>query len=120
MNTTPRLEKTLRQIIADTPNTLRAAVAQEALDCGYDIAAFFTDLLHHGCQSGMISSLIYYHDTHAFFDKHYDEIEALRYELEHELGEPLKPQGDLKNWYAWIAFEETARMMSDLCEDDKI
>lgn len=108
-----RLEKKLRQIIHNTPNSLRVKVASEALNCGYDIEQFFTDLLTHGCQSGMVGSLIYYRDTHQFYDTHYNEIEALRYDLEDSFGESLRVKGDLKNWYAWVAFEETARIISD-------
>jgi len=107
------LQKQLRDIIKNNPDSLQAAVATEALECGYDITDFFADLLQHGCQSGMIGSLIYYCDTHKFYDTHYAEIEHLRYELETAIGVPLQPQGDLKNWYAWVAFEETARSMAD-------
>ena len=69
---------------------------------------FFKDLLNHGCVSGMVWSLIYFTDTHAFFDKHYDEIEAIREEFEDGTGLPLTIKGDLKNFLAWFAFEETA------------
>ncbi len=107
-----RLAKKLHAIIHDVPHSLKAAVAREAL--GYDtVTGFFADLLQYGCQSGMIGSLIYYSDTHKFYDTHYDEIEELRYDLEQSLGEALKPQGDLKNWYAWFGFEETARQLAD-------
>jgi hypothetical protein len=117
MNTKQNLlKKKLEQIIQAFPNSLRAEVAGEALDYGDDIGTFFADLLNHGCQSGMIGSLIYYNDTRAFYDKHYEEIEELRYELEDAFGEYLKPQGDLKNWYAWMAFEETARTVADELE----
>ena len=30
----------------------------------------------------MVSSLIYYKDTHEFYDKHYNEIEDIRCQLE--------------------------------------
>jgi len=116
MSNETRYKCLLSQVIRSNPDSLRAAVAAEALDCGYDIKSFFTDLFTHGCQSGMIGSLIYYHDTHAFYNKHYDEIEVLRYELEEVFGEPLRVQGDLKNWFAWMAFEETARAIADQLE----
>lgn len=108
-----KLKNRLQHIIDTHPHSLQAAVAVEALDYGDDIATFFADLLSHGCQSGMIGTLIYYHDTHKFYDKYYEKIEELRYELEEAFGEPLKPQGDLKNWYAWLGFEETARKIAD-------
>lgn len=107
------LKKQLKNIIQNSPKTLRAEVAKEALSYGCDIEIFFSDLLQHGCQSGMVGKLIYYTDTHKFFDKYYNEIEDLRTELEESFGSPLQPKGDLKNWFSWMAFEETARIIAD-------
>jgi len=96
------------------PGTIRAKVAEEALEySGGEPVSFFRNLLEHGCVSGMVSSLIYYVDTHNFFDEHYDSIEDLRIEHLEDCGEPLRIDGDLKNTLAWFAFEETARRMSD-------
>lgn len=113
--TTPDTTQTLHDIIEDEPASFRAFVAQEALDYHADNPAqMFADLMQCGCQSGLIGSLIYYRDTHSFFDCYYDEIEELREEYEDSLGEPLRINGDLKNWLAWFAFEETAfRMAND-------
>ena len=101
----------LKDLVAGEPNSIKASVAQQALDY-HDISDFFTDIMQHGCKSGMITSLIYYSDTHAFFDKHYDVIEKIRDEVENNLGEPLVVDGDLKNSLAWFAFEETAYQMA--------
>ena len=60
----------------------------------------------------MIGSLIYYHDTHAFFDRHYDEIQQIRWQLEEDGILPSVEAHDLKNFYAWLAFEEVARQMA--------
>ncbi|MGB1209204.1 MAG: DUF7222 domain-containing protein, partial [Paracoccaceae bacterium] len=80
----------LRHISKTEPGTLRAAVADEALAFfSDDPRQMFTDLACHGCQSGMISSLIYYVDTYRFFDAFYDEIENMRDAIEEEMGEPL-------------------------------
>jgi len=57
--------------------------------------------------------MVYYRDTHAFFDRHYDEIEDLRHYHEDDTGERLHPDGDLKNWFAWFAYEDTARRLAD-------
>lgn len=109
------IKQKLQDIIENMSGTISAEVAQEALS--YEsIENFFSDLLQHGCVSGMIGSLIYYQDTHRFFDKHYSEIEEIRYELEESFGTPLQPNGDLKNWFAWLAFEETAREIADELE----
>ena len=108
-----RVTKTLKGIIADDPRSLRAAVAQEALDYGTDNPTdMFHSLAQGGCQSGTIGSLIYYADTRAFFDEFYDDIEELREDWEDQLGQPLNIKGDLKNWLAWFGFEETARRMA--------
>lgn len=107
-----RLVKQLKTITLDDPQSLRAAIAREALDY-HDVTGFFSDLLQYGCQSGMVGSLIYYSDTHKFYDTHYHEIEDIRYDLEQSSGKALKPNGDLKNWYAWLGFEETARQLAD-------
>ena len=103
----------LRSIMSSDAASLRAAVAREALDYD-DPTSFFRDLLSHGCISGMVSSLIYYSDTHEFFDRHYDAIETLRTEYEEQCGQPLTFEGDLKNALAWFAFEQTAHSLS--CE----
>ncbi len=101
----------LQDILKSEPNSLKTAVASEALN-HEDIACFFSDLLRHGCVSGMIGSLIYYVDTHKFFDKHYDAIETLRDEYQENIGEPLEIKDNLRNFLAWFAFEETAYQMA--------
>jgi len=105
------IDQYLNDIIINDPTSIKASVAKEALDY-YDIPSFFTDILQHGCKSGIISGLIYYSDTHAFFDKHYAAIEQIREDIETNLGEPLTTSGDLKNYMAWMAFEETAFQMA--------
>lgn len=87
----------MQEIINTSPYSLRAEVAREAVNYEGDLATFFSDLPTYDCQSGMISSLIYYRDTHAFYDTSYAEIEALRETLEDAFGELLRPKGDLKN-----------------------
>ena len=109
--TSSRVTERLQNIIETKPNTLKSAVAQEALEYS-DAAAFFHDILQHGCKSGIVSSLIYYADTHKFFEKYYDAIEQIRDEVEANLGEALSINGDLKNCLAWFAFEETAYQLA--------
>ncbi len=77
----------------------------------------YNDLMYGGCQSGYVGGLIYYKDTHAFYQQYSSEIEDILYEMEQDLGEsPLihKPAGDdLQNWLAWFGFEETARQLME-------
>jgi hypothetical protein len=65
-------------------------------------------LIEHGCVSGWDGSLIYYEDTHDFFEEHYDEIEVLREQWVEQTGQDLQISGDLKNYLAWFGFEQTA------------
>lgn len=105
------LKAQLEAILASEPDSIAYLVAKEALDY-HCPKAFFMDLFTQGCASGMITSLVYYHDTHAFFDKYYNEIEYLREEADDNLSEPILIKGDLKNVMAWFAFEETAFQMA--------
>ncbi|MED4342848.1 hypothetical protein [Bacillus licheniformis] len=68
-------------------------------------ATFAQDVLNHGCISGVVTEMIYYKDTHAWFDTYYDEIQELAEQYELETGEKLHWNGDLKNWFAWFSFE---------------
>ena len=90
-----------------------------------EIKGFIGDLLNHGCSSGMISSLIYYTDTNAFFDRNEAEIEDLISESMKNLGIETRPlfieslNGSAenieqeKNLLSWFAFEETARQLNE-------
>ncbi len=108
------LKQQLKTIYDDTDNDLVKYVIDEILDAKVyetdeEIEGFFKDLQHGGCQSGFIGSLIYYSDTHKFYDKYYHEIEELRIEMEDNTGETINiGSDDYKNKMAWFAFEETA------------
>ena len=99
----------LRAVATSHTSALHQEVATIILDCCEDdYRIWFEDLFAHGCISGMVGSLIYYTDTHAFFDRHYDQIEALREQYEDDTGAALLIRGDLKNRLAWFAFESVA------------
>ena len=104
------IRQTLLTICSDRPNTISAFVAQEATEHN-DPASYLSDIVCYGCISGIsgiVGPLIYYRDTHAFFDKHYDEIEDLRQDWEDEIGQPITIDGDLKNTLVWFAVEQVA------------
>ena len=50
--------------------------------------------------SGIVSKLIYYTDTHAFYDKHYEEIEEQGADYESSIAESLQIINNLKNFLA--------------------
>lgn len=96
--------------------TITEEVIKEALDY-HNPKEFFEDLLQNGCQSWMVSSLIYYKDTHEFFEKYYDEIEDVRSEFaEQGIEINIPSNSDLKNFLAWLSFEEKARELYDELE----
>jgi hypothetical protein len=67
----------------------------------------------------MVSNLIYYKDTHSFFDKHYDEIEEIRHDLIDQGIMPADfPKNDLKNDYAWLAYEHRASELHNELENE--
>ena len=67
------------------------------------------EIVAQGCQSGIVTALITYSDTEAFFDRHANEI--------FELVEEAKEEGIInlnefilcKNDLAWFAFEITTQ-----------
>jgi phage gp36-like protein len=108
------LREKLLLVLENETDSLKCAVAQEALDQdASEITSFFSGLLQYGCISGMVGSLIYYCDTHAFYDKHYDQIEELRLDHESSIGQPIKVDSDYKNFMAWFAFEKTAYQLAN-------
>lgn len=84
----------------------------------------FFDVLKHGCQSGIVTSLIYYSDTVCFYKRYRQKINALMYELMDGTGlyapselfgdkwdkeDPLAQNTFNQNLLAWFGFEETLR-----------
>jgi len=61
----------------------------------------------------MVSSLVWYSDTHKFFDTHYYEIMEIIQTYFFNHGEKIELTGeDMKNKLAWLAFEEVAWEMA--------
>lgn len=107
-------KKLLKAIKKDYNRTdLERYVANDIL-YQYDgeVENFVKDLLEHGCISGTVSGLIYYKDTHKFFDKFSDDIFALIDEIEESTGQPIEVKDDRKNFYAWLGYEETVRKLA--------
>lgn len=119
MKNTYKYINTIKEIANEQEGSIKNAVALEILsdaDTDEEVIIFFNDLQTYGCQSGMVSSLIYYRDTHAFFDTHYDEIEELRQDYKDSCGIDILIKYDLKNTLAWFAFEEVAYQLANELE----
>ena len=99
-------------------NTMEGTLKHEVVEIimdqveGLDNNEMFSaveEIVAQGCQSGVVSALITYSDTEAFFDRHAYEI--------FELVEEAKEEGIInlnefilcKNDLAWFAFETIAQ-----------
>ena len=106
VNNTEGLKREVAEIIID-----------EAGENNEEIAAYLENVTTYGCVNGTVSSLIYYSDTEAFFDRHVDEIFELIEDMAEE-GIIDKKQIELsKNNLAWTAFELIAWEIRDELEN---
>jgi hypothetical protein len=91
-----------------------------------DLKQIPLEVLEHGCVSGIVSGLVWYSDTTAYYAKNKDEINKLLYEKMDEWGvyslneifsrdpswdeeDPLALYDYNQNLLAWFGFEETMR-----------
>ena len=105
---------------------LKAAVIRilknKVKDYKGDYKTLFEDIMQGGLQSGIISELIYYRDTLAWYKKYRDEIMSMLKETMWELGanspadvfgnkwdksDPLGLDTNNQNLLAWYSFENT-------------
>ncbi len=115
--------KTLIQTLQEMANapaaTIEKYVATQALAYGENPEEFLKMVVNYGCNTGVVGSMIYYADTHTFFDTYYEEIEELRIEYENSTGIPVNIQdSDLKNTLAWFAFDQVAYQIANKLELD--
>lgn len=90
-------------------------VVETILDCNAsdddEIKNYIENVLTYGCVSGMVSGLIYYADTQAFFNRHQDEIFEIYNEL---LSEGMEFNQEINsNFLAWLGYEETIRRIAN-------
>ena len=119
--------KNIKIIKRKTDNELTKRVCEYVIDEWNDYndkKHIFTDVLYHGCQSGMVGFLIWYSDTTAFYKKYIEEINTLLYNVQSSTGlygmkdlfgkkwdeeDPLAIEDYNQNLLAWFGFEETLR-----------
>lgn len=112
------IRKTLEERLQNEDSELVKYVIEDVLEKGDDCVTYMEDVLRHGCISGIVGGLIYYHDTYKFYDEYYEEIEELRIEMLEQGINYFESIGsnDFKNHMAWIAYEETLRLIADELE----
>ena len=81
---------------------------------GYELENVITDVLNHGCASGIVGALTYYSQTRKFFIDNMDEIFDLYNEYIQEFG-GIGFDIDF-NSLSWFAFEEITRIIADEME----
>ena len=119
--------KNIRQLKRDNENKLFKRACDYVINEWNDYSDkkhIFTDVLYHGCQSGMVGFLIWYSDTIAFYKRYRDEINELLQETMNgtgiytmkelfgdrwELEDPLALENHNQNLLAWFGFEEALR-----------
>ena len=105
----------LNSILEDTmEGTLKHEVAEIIMDevDGLDNNEIFPavkEIVTYGCQSGIVSTLITYTDTAAFFDRHADEIFELVEDAKYMDLIDIKDFELSRNNLAWFAFETIAQ-----------
>ena len=99
-------------------NTMEGTLKHEVVEIIMDqvdglenevILSTVEEIVTYGCQSGVVSALITYSDTEAFFDRHANEIFELVEEAKEEEIINLNEFILCKNDLAWFAFEMIAQ-----------
>jgi len=115
--------------LAKTPLEKRIVSMIKYKLTGYDnLESLLKDILYNGLQSGIVSDLIYYSDTLAFYKRYKKEIDILLKDLINETGSnsPADLFGNKwdkedffiedtnnRNLLAWFGFEEKLRGLAD-------
>lgn len=137
VNDFERLSPEVQEILNDmsNDNAMYKWVIDDVMDSdisGYNGDTFdeklksrLEEITEHGCQSGTVSSLIYYTDTVKFFDNFNDEIydmvedvfgaeSTLEMLQRHcELIDIVMGADTVKNYLAWMAYEVTCSNILD-------
>jgi len=103
---------------------VRCWINSKTIDGGYDgVERVIEEVLLYGCQSGVVSELIYYRDTAKFLKKYAGEINGILSDRIYDAGlsvselfgskwdkqDPLARDTQNQNLLAWFGFEETCR-----------
>lgn len=118
----PLHERVISEIVEDSEGYDGETLKERVLGRLGDIA--------NGLVNGTVGSLIYYSDTVKFFDDYYDDIWDVIQDLVDNGLEPLEAikehcdeteilmcSDTVKNWVAWMVYEEIAYMFRNELED---
>ena len=115
------MEKTIKDIVTEDSN--------QANEEGN--ASYLQEVLQHGCRAGIVSRLIYYHQTITFYQDHKDEIASILGNLIMETGlsmselfinwdieDPLAISTNNQNLLAWFSYEQVAKELLENPQGD--
>jgi hypothetical protein len=94
-------------------------ILENMIENDYTMEQVISDILNHGCVSGIVGELMYYYQTKEFFNRHKEEINELAQELSEDIyGDKYSIYHNLnggcsKNNMAWFGFEEMTRQIAD-------
>ena len=94
----------LNSMLNNEVTPLKRAVIHDVLD-QEDVKSYIKDVLYSGCQSGIVSGLIYYNDTEAFAKRYIEDILDLYQEACETSGSHLNIIDNKLNWLAWFGYE---------------
>lgn len=105
------------------------SIKSHAKDYGTNgVETFISEVLHFGCESGLVSELVYYEDTVKFYKKHKTTIQKMLRAQMIEFGanspaelfgrkwdndDPFAEETTNQNLLAWYAYEEVCREIAD-------
>jgi hypothetical protein len=115
--------------LAKTPLEKRiVSILKYKLQDYNNLKSLINDVLSNGLQSGIISDLVYYNDTLAFYKRYKKEIDILLKDIMNETGSNSPADVFGKKWdkedffiqdtnnrnlLAWFGFEEKTRELAD-------
>ena len=120
--------RTIKGAETKLERVVQKEINRHASDYDNGATGYLEDLMQGGCQSGMVSGLIYYNDTVKLYKAHKKEIHDLLKDTLDGTGytSPVELFGDKwdtkdifaeeqfnQNLLAWFGFEETARRLAD-------
>lgn len=96
------IQTKLCEVLNTTTSPLMRWITERTLESDQVPEFYLSEIIENGGKTGGIGELIYYPDTHTFFDTYYDDIQ---YVLKGILanGGGLYFENDLKTEFSWVA-----------------
>lgn len=95
----------------------KGSIREQLLEDAEGDVSYIKDVAEHGCIGGNCRGLVYYEETHKWYNERAEEIDGILEELAEQMGESYDitanmkrlGQSDLRNFLAWLAYEVRAQ-----------